>query len=49
MTILHLYPKDAPQLAEYVNMLGGDGDTTSPDIVHVHGCRDKEVIYRALQ
>lgn len=48
MRILHLYPQDDPQLTEYVSMLGSNDDIPSPDIVHVHGCWNQDIINKAL-
>lgn len=49
MNIQHLYTNDNQLIAKHVEILGQmDGDAV-PDIVHVHGCWDSQVVKRALQ
>lgn len=56
MNVLHLYPESETVIAQHVAMIGGQsvdkgqaegGDV--PDIVHVHGCWNRNIVRRAVR
>ena len=49
MKTLHLYPENAPFIAKHIALLGNQTDSAVPDIVHVHGCWQYNIVRQAMQ
>ena len=49
MKVLHLFPDNDPLIAKHVKLLGNAHHDAVPDIVHVHGCWQYQIVRQALQ
>lgn len=49
MKVLHLYPENDPLIVRHVKMLESGYSDESPDIIHVHGCWQYNVVKKAMQ
>ena len=49
MKVLHLFPDNDPLIAKHVKLLGSEPTDAAPDIVHVHGCWQYQIVRQALR